>query len=55
MGRIQVTLAAIVIVIASLVVSIAILARWGDGSTGPMPGQFGIEKTGESKATKADI
>ena len=49
------TLAAIVIVIASLVVNIAILVRSGDGSTGPMPGQFGIEQTGESKATKADV
>ena len=39
---------AIVIAIASLVVNIAILIGSGDGSTGPMPGQFGIEQTGES-------
>ena len=49
MGRIQIALTAIaVIAIVSLAMNIAILIRSGDGPTGPVPGQFGIEEVGES-------
>ena len=49
MGRIQISLTAIaVIAIVSLAMSIAILIRSGDVSTGSSPGQFGVEQVGES-------